>query len=364
MRETMTPRERWLAAVRCQPVDRLSFWPKIDGSYATHQAEPFRQMDSAALHRWIGSDRHVGGSACVKTLRRRTQVEHREQDGLRHTQFRTPAGVLTAMDRFDPLSRSWHPMEFPVKAPADIEAMSLAFSEQRFEFDADEFARATALVRDLGEEGVAVTHVGVSPLMDWLEHLAGIEQGHLLLHDHPAQVEALFEVMHQAICRRAEIIADKAPYPLIYSSENTSTTLISPALFRRFCHRHLLDYGRIITAAGKHHVLHMCGHLKALLPDIATLPAAAMEAFTSPPVGDTRLLDGRAACADKCLIGGTNATLWLEDAGTIIAEIERDLGALPHTRGIVVTSAGVMPPAASPETIRKVAAWVKAYPVR
>jgi uroporphyrinogen-III decarboxylase len=242
--------------------------------------------------------------------------------------------------------------------------MALAFSDQRFEFDPDGFERATALLRDLGEQAVAVTDVGVSPLMDWLEHLAGIEQGHLLLADHPAQVEALFEAMHQAVLRRAEIIADKAPYALVYSSENTSTTLISPALFQRYCYRHLLEYGRIISAAGKHHILHMCGHLKALLPDIATLPAAAVEAFTSPPVGNTRLLDGRAACPDKCFIGGTNATLWLEDAAAIIAEVERDLDALPHTRGIVVTSAGVMPPAATPETIREVGAWVKTYPVR
>jgi len=33
-------------------------------------------------------------------------------------------------------------------------------------------------------------------------------------------------------------------------------------------------------------------------------------------------------------------------------------------RGIVPTSAGVMPPLAKPETIRQVCEWVKAYPVR
>jgi len=363
MSEAMTCKERWLAAVHCQPVDRLPFWPKLDASYASQQAEPFRRMDNTALQRWIGSDRHVGGPACVRVLRSQTSIEHREQHGWRHTEFRTPAGVLTASHRFDPRSSSWHPMEFPVKTVDDIEAMALAFSDQRLEFDADEFERANALVRDLGEEGVMATNIGVSPLMDWLQHLAGIEQGHLLLNDYSAQVEALFEVMHQALCRRAEIIADKAPYPLVYSTENTSTTLISPALFRRYCYQHLADYGRIVTAAGKHHILHMCGHLKALLPDIAALPAVAIEAFTSPPVGNTTLLDGRAAGADKCLIGGTNASLWLEQAAAIIEALERDLDALPHRRGLVITSAGVMPPAASPETIRAVAAWVKAYPV-
>jgi hypothetical protein len=64
------------------------------------------------------------------------------------------------------------------------------------------------------------------------------------------------------------------------------------------------------------------------------------------------------------LIGGTNAVLWIKPVEQIIAEIERDLDALPHHRGIVVTSGGVMPPITPPEVIKEVGAWVKSYKVR
>ena len=84
----------------------------------------------------------------------------------------------------------------------------------------------------------------------------------------------------------------------------------------------------------------------------------------SPPVGTTRLADGRAQCPEVCLIGGTNAALWTMPAGEIIAELERDLGELPHHRGVVVTSAGVMPPSASPGKIKAVRDWVAGYPAR
>jgi hypothetical protein len=107
----------------------------------------------------------------------------------------------------------------------------------------------------------------------------------------------------------------------------------------------------------------MCGHLYDVLPDVDKLPAAAIEAFTSPPVGNTTLKDGRAACSDKCLIGGTNAVLWTKTAGEIFNEINHDLNDLAHQRGIVVTSAGVMPPLCKPETIKEVGDLVKAYPV-
>jgi hypothetical protein len=108
----------------------------------------------------------------------------------------------------------------------------------------------------------------------------------------------------------------------------------------------------------------MCGHLKALLPQLARIPAQAFEAFTSPTLGNTTLLDGRRACPNTCLIGGTNAMLWTEPAERIVARIEADLDVLPHHRGIVVTSAGVMPPRCKPETIREVCRRVKAYPAR
>ena len=45
-------------------------------------------------------------------------------------------------------------------------------------------------------------------------------------------------------------------------------------------------------------------------------------------------------------------------------KFEKDLDDLPHHRGIVLTSAGVMPPLCKPETIKTVCDWVKAYNAR
>jgi len=50
-----------------------------------------------------------------------------------------------------------------------------------------------------------------------------------------------------------------------------------------------------------------------------------------------------------------------KSADEIITKIEEALDPLPHHRGIVVTSAGVMPPVCKPETIRQVCNWAKAY---
>jgi uroporphyrinogen-III decarboxylase len=108
----------------------------------------------------------------------------------------------------------------------------------------------------------------------------------------------------------------------------------------------------------------MCGHLKAILADINKLSSDAIEAFTSPPVGNTSLLDGKKDCPTKCLIGGTNAVLWLQEPEVIIKQIKHDLDVLSDHNGIVITSGGVMPQACPPETIKKVGDWLKNYPIK
>jgi uroporphyrinogen-III decarboxylase len=363
MAESMNSRERWLAALRCQEVDRLPFWPKAGGPYQQVHGEPYASMTGIELHRWFGSDPHVGVGVCVKETRAKTSIEHVRDNGHRTTIYHTPVGDLTAVDTFDAGSQSWHPREFPVKTADDIDVLTAFHEDVRYDVDAQAKEKAQEQARELSEIGVLSTGIGISPLMDWLQHLAGIEQGHFLLVDHPGKVGALFDVMHRGLVRKAEIAAAHSPADLIYSVENTSTTLISPDMFRQYCFPQLKQYGDIITGAGKLHVLHMCGLLKDVLPDIVQLPAAGIEAYTSPPVGNTTYADGRSAGERLCMIGGTNAWLWTRSKGEIIAQIERDIDELPHRRGIVVTSAGVMPPSCKPQTIRGVCQWVKSLPV-
>jgi uroporphyrinogen-III decarboxylase len=362
--DEMTVKERWLAAVRMQPVDRLPFWPKLSGTYNISQTGRFRDMSSAELHRWIGSDM-PGWCGTPDVVRHDKCRFEQERDGIvRHKRWITPGGTLTGRDQYDEVSSGWHPMEFPVKTAEDIERMRTFYQDIAIEYDEEQDQAAREQYAEAGQDAVMTTGIGESPLMHWVEWLAGIENAHFLLADHQDRVEALFDAMHRVLLRQTEICAEHSVADIHYLIENTSTSLISPHQYRRYCLRHIRDYAEAMQARDQNLVLHMCGMLKDLLPDLATLPVRGFEAFTSPPVANTRLVDGREACPDKCLIGGTNAELWIHDAGRIIAEIERDLDALPHHRGIVVSSAGQMPPPCAPETIKAVCEWVKAYPAR
>jgi uroporphyrinogen decarboxylase-like protein len=364
MKETMTPKERCLAALRMESVDRLPFWPKLDQAYPKWQVAPFQEMDIDSIHDWIGSDRFTGIGGCTREERNRTSVETVQSEDTRRILYRARHGELELVEKFDTPSHSWHPTKYPVQNLEDIRIMTEVYEDVTVELDRDELENATVRAREIGQTALTVTCIGTSPLMHWIEYLAGVEMGHCLLRDHQCEVEDLFDVMQKVVLRTTEIVCSYHPADVLVSSENTSTTLISPNQFKRYCALHLSEYAQVTNRAGRSLMLHMCGHLKALLPDLAQIPAQSFEAFTSPTLGNTTLLDGRTHCPNTCLVGGTNAVLWTKPADEIIARIENDLNLLPHHRGIVVTSAGVMPPLCEPETIKQVCDWVKRYPAK
>jgi uroporphyrinogen-III decarboxylase len=232
------------------------------------------------------------------------------------------------------------------------------------ELDEDALEHARYLYNAYGEDALIAVEVGESPLMMLVEYLAGVENAHFLLADFQAEIEELFDAMHRVLLKKCEILARYHPADVFYMIENTSTTLISPQQYRTYCAHHISDYAAIAKQYGRDMNLHMCGHLKKLLPDLAKLQVQGFEAFTAPTLGNTTLLDGRTACPDKCLIGGTHAMLWTESVEDIIQHIETSLAALPHHRGIAVTSAGEMPPMCKPETLKEVCTWVHNYPAK
>ena len=84
------------------------------------------------------------------------------------------------------------------------------------------------------------------------------------------------------------------------------------------------------------------------------MPALVNEAYTTPPLGDVTLADGRRRMPSKALMGGTNATLWLEPVERIVQTVAADLAACPDRRRIFLTSAGVLPPLVSFHKARRV----------
>ena len=361
----MTSKERWLASLRLEPIDRLAFWPKIwSRAYTQAQVLPFRDMSVPDMHAWFGSDQFPILPHCTREVRTDTSFRTFENGGTRKTVYETRWGSTALIERFDAASQAWYPVQYPVQNVEDIRLLTEVYADCSVEVDENLLEEAEGKAKAIGEMVATHSEVISTPLMFWVRELASLEVAHYFLSDYPQEVEALFDALQMVQLRKMEIECGHNPSDVLMIQEDTSTTLVSPQQFRKYCVPALKEYGCLGQAAERTVMCHMCGKLKALLPDMANLPVTGFEAFTSAPVGDTTLLDGRTECPEKCLIGGTNASLWMRSAEEIIAEIERDLDTLPHHRGIIVSAAGVMTPLCSPETIKAVCDWVKQYRAR
>jgi len=359
----MTIKERWQAVLRGEQTDHLPFWSKIDPPYIDSQSEAFRNMSFMEMHQYFQDDPMIYLPGYIYNAKSRMEVRVNPEKTVKTAVFFTDYGNLTMELHYDAPSQSWYPIKHPVTTVEEIKLMTEWYSHSEWKLAKDRYEQVKQMHDSWGQNAITAIGVGASELMHWVQWLCSVEDAHYLLADYPDEVEELFAVAHRRMTRALELYLEYKVGDIYLFSENTSTTLISPTQYRNYCLPVLNDYADIVNASGNTMMVHMCGLLHNLLEDLKELRCSAFEAFTSPPVGDTRLADGKKICPGKALIGGTNAALWTKSAKEIIAEIERDLAALADCRGIVISPAGLMTPLCKPETVKEVCEFVKGFKI-
>ena len=348
----MTGRERMAAALRGQEVDRFPVWLKMaNRTWQGLQPEPCRSMPALDLLRAAGCDLVAGCSLPAEALacvRPHATESVAVANGRRVTAIQTPDRTLVGEERIDPVTQTAHPSKYAAATLPDLASLRWYYRDTQYTVDPARTGPGQARQRELAALDAYTTDgVGPSPLMHLMQHLCGPEACVYHLVDAPALFHELLELMHQDRLRYLRAVLPHCPADTFWLTENTSTTLISPAMFRDLCVPHLAEYGRLVLDHGLVPVHHMCGKLNAILEMIDALPALANEAYTTPPVGDASLAEGRRRMPSKALIGGTNAALWLQPVEAIVRAVAADLAACPDRRRIFLTSAGVLPPSVS-----------------
>jgi len=226
-----------------------------------------------------------------------------------------------------PIVNSVH-TSFFIKGIPDYQILKSYHQSLTYEADHDLIVREQNRV---GDRGICILGGGPSsPLYSLVARYAGIEQLSLDMFDNPDEVESAMEVMTEAACRWYRAAAS-SPCDVIRCTEDLDTKLVSPDWFHRYAKPALTEYARICHEKGKKFVVHMCGHVRGLLPDIASIGADAVHCLTSPPTGDTTIREAR-----RVLSGHTAAMLRMdahlmlngsaEEIDRVVAEMCNELG--------------------------------------
>jgi len=363
----MSTRDRISATFRGDPVDHFPVWLKMaNTTWKNPQPEPYRSMDGNELLRACGCD-IMGGCGfpgqALTAAKPHVKTTVTREGNIQRTVFETPDGELVGEMSLDPSSNSWHPTTYCAKTLEQFRALRWCYTDTTYTIDADLARTGFDRQRELEDQDIyTMSGIGPSPIMHLTQHLCGPEAAIYHMTDDPQLFDEVVELMHQDRVRHLAAILPIVPSDSFWLTENTTTTLISPTIFKDYCVPHLTTYGNMILENDLVPVHHMCGTLNAILEMIDDLPAIANEAYTTRPVGDCSLAEGRTRMPSKALIGGTNASQWLKPADAIIQDVAQDLLTCPDRRKIFLTSAGVLPAQASFEKSKAVVAGLKALP--
>ncbi len=371
----MTPRERILAALQKQPVDRIPFVPligpftlmdmpaEIKGDSSGRGFDPFRMMHAS---RALGCDLMIRHVPVTEPLRGMTphlgslggfgppvEAKTEFRDGQLRETLSTPVGSITGTWQFtDKVGIIPHAIKHAVNNHEELKIFHYAVDHLITEPVAAKSDTFLKVDKAIGDDGIATTSISNSPLMFLIEMAWGLENTYYLLHDYGEEVEDIMNKLHASLKRYAEALA-AGPAQVVIQYENTSTTLLSPKIFRKYCLPCLNEYADILTAAGKIYLIHMCGKLYDLKDDIAQGRFNGITDVPPPPTGDFPLDVAKASLPDKVVIGGIDPTTFISpDRDFVKEEVSGIIERIKPYRGVMLGSADVTPRGAQVRNFR------------
>jgi hypothetical protein len=207
--------------------------------------------------------------------------------------------------RLTQVVKNGHPIKYPVETKTDLSVLLEMWEACQINPVTDGCGESFDLTdKEVGEDGLFAPTLLPSPVQQLIENECGPENFYYLLNDYPALMEQTIGVMYGIRRIEYQFMAEKTPFELIIPVENTSTSLISPAIYREYTLPHMREYADIMHRSGKKAVIHMCGHLKNLLNEFKDADIDGIHALTTPTIGDCTYEAALDVLGDELIIIG------------------------------------------------------------
>lgn len=354
----MTPKERILAALRGQAVDRtpwspfLAYWWEAQGDEVTHQGQ-LRYMES------LGADPMLRGfGAAWRAEYPGVQIRTEEKSGWRHEIWETPVGNLTMGYRHSGSGNTWFLVEHPIQKIEDFKILNWIYEHAKVFADGE----IDKVWRETGERGLILPILGTeykTCFQSLVEKWVGTQNLVYFLMDEPEAVEDCLEIMRSVSDRTVELSASCAAEGFIFW-EDSSTTNVSPAMFDKYTAPEIRTWGETLKRAGKLLVHHACGHLAHLLPLMAKLPIDAIESISPPPTGNIDIGPAFKMVPEHiAFIGGIEPVFFQNCTEDQLKERVLELQSIARGRRYVLANSDSCPPAVSEEKFKIVSRVVR-----
>ena len=313
----MTGKERILAALRRQPVDRVPWVPLL-------VPYTIAGFPKDAPHRVAEAQRSVGCDIWTQAVADRIglwfpkpgskikRIEYFENIDV-ITGYETPEGTITERQRSGTGSSMNTTVKYLIETPDDLRVFRYVLNNS-FLYIADYTDHYAWEEKLVGNDGV-ITDVGIglTPHQMFMNFHAGLENTYNLQADEPEMFDEVMDIMHRQNLKQIKATAKKSKADIFISSENTSWTTLSPAVFKKYCVNQLNEYADILHEHKKLHVVHMCGKLSHLTEMIAPCRFDCVADVAPSPTGDMELWEIADALPEMAVKGGIGCDTMISD---------------------------------------------------
>ena len=350
----MIPRQRMLAALRREPVDRPPATPDLYLMFPTKhrgytqwdvtgprahvsvwkiRLETFREF---GLDAWLQMGVEFAGPKDVHSTSRILGEEGQSYE--EEITIETRKGVLTQRIVHPLHEGEWVSKRLVEDPPADQKKIACLL-----DYDPEEnydLSGYREVVEVLDEDGLVFSNQG-SPALNWWLGLCGSARGIYDVADRQDELRPLFEHHNELLLRRTEIACREGVEVIEAGGSFTSLSLISPAWYRTFILPVLRVQAEICHRYGATLMVQLNGRANAALEMLREAEVDGTFPLERPPLADVDIGDAKRRIGDRvCLMGNVDPvnTLLLGTPEEVEREVREIVKAAGPTGLIVSTS--------------------------
>jgi hypothetical protein len=306
--DSMTSRERLVAALHGRPVDRLPFSPFLAYVWESYP-QAVRDRGQPAFLQEVGADPLWRGAPCPVACSVPGACLEQKEDGDWIVQVTTtPVGSLVHRHKKSANGNTNFLVEHPLKTAEDFKIQLWIEEHTKFTYDP---AAAEQHLAGPGREGLSLGMLlprGKTAFQTMVEYLVGTEELVYALADFPPVVEQLLAVM-VAKDLEAVRLAAQSLYDSFITWEDSSTQNYSPYLYDKYIAPQIGQFCQVLAGHGKWYVQHACGHVRALLGSMRAGGVLAVESLSPRPTGNVSIREARQILGSGVgIIGGIEPT--------------------------------------------------------
>jgi len=310
----VTPRENLLAVFRHEVPEWIPLVGYVDrynqpdqtgmDPALAEQLTDVRSQDEASVvfSRYLGIDVLDALDVPIRVTRRNVTVESHTEGSDTTNIWHTPKGDLREVVRRSEDGRTSYIVEHQVRRPEDLPILAYIFEDEIIELDPDgveNIRRRRVLIDD---DGILTLFCPGTPMGMMYRKYSGVEPLAFCHIDAPDALRDLFGIMERDYQERFRLGASLVEADALIGMDDTSTTVVSPAMFEKYNLELTDQRATIAHQAGKLYFHHSCGRIHDLLPLYRRTKLDAVHAFNIPPTGDVTIRDGRRLLGDKITI--------------------------------------------------------------